>query len=278
MRRVGTVVANNLQVVVCLTAGITAAIAVAAPFAGADPRVISGNDNSLSAEITDTDREQKLDIKKLPANPNDDPVPGAKPYGGVQGLTFRLSKVQGIDVTTERGRQEAKTFTVVRARQEGFSDTREETTTEDGLARFHHLSPGLYLIEEFAPDDDHNWLLSSPRLVILPLGDVMGRHFSYENLLVTKPDSGEIPSTSPKTPSEKPSTPHGMPHDPKAPADAPGMTGKPSDAGDKDHVHSHGMLAVTGAGVIWVFAAGLILIVIGLLLMRRRKQFEVDQT
>ncbi|MDK8760145.1 collagen-like protein [Corynebacterium pseudodiphtheriticum] len=266
-----------------LAVAIAAGVMFSAPLADADQRVISGNDKNLSADSMDAARAQTLNIKKLPRNPHDDPVPNAKPFGGVEGLTFRLSKVNGVDATTELGREAAKKYTVQRARHEGFSESREEKTNAKGVAVFNDLGPGLYLIEEFAPDDAHEWRLSSPQLVILPLGDVMGENYSYENVLVTKPEPTEPPTTPPGTP-EDPGTPPGTPGKPGTPPSTPqepgepGEPGRPDDpaapgnpgGGEKTRGGGDGQLAVTGANVLWAFLAGAGLIVFGFVLMRKK--------
>lgn len=262
---------------------VVASLGLSAPLADANQRVISGNDKNLSAGSMDAARSQTLNIKKLPRNPHDDPIPGAKPFGGVEGLTFRLSKVNGVDATTELGREAAKQYTVQRARHEGFSDAREQKTNADGVAEFRDLGPGLYLIEEFAPDDEHDWRLSRPQLVILPLGDVMGENYSYENVLVTKPEPTEPPTTPPGTP-EDPGTPPGTPGKPGTPPSTPqepgepGEPGRPDDpeasgnpgGGEKTRAGGDGELAITGANVLWAFLAGVGLIVFGFVLMRKK--------
>lgn len=246
----------------CVAAALTTSVASAAPIAEAHERVITGNDKNLSAETMETGRAQILKIKKLAPNPYDELLPGDKPFGGVEGLTFRLSKVHGLDVTTGSGREAAKQFDVARARQAGFSETREKKTDGEGLAVFGNLGPGLYLIEEFAPDDDHDWRLSSPRLALLPLGDVTGREFSYENMVVTKPEPSDTPPTTPETPTT-PDTPT-----------PPPSTDKPGDEPD-DSAKGHetdGALAITGANIIWALVTGVVLILLGFVLLRRRKE------
>lgn len=266
---------------------ITLMVLLSPPRLAADERVISGNDKNLSADSMDVARAQTLNIKKLPRNPHDDPIPGAKPFGGVEGLTFRLSKVNGVDATTELGREAAKQYTVQRARHEGFSESREEATNAKGVAVFNDLGPGLYLIEEFAPDDEHDWRLSRPQLVILPLGDVMGESYSYDNVLVTKPDPGTPPTTPPGTPPEEPGTPPGTPEKPGDPGTPPstpeepgepGEPGRPDDpeapgdpgGGEKTRTGGDGELAITGANALWAFLAGVGLIVFGFVLMRKK--------
>lgn len=244
----------------CVAAALTTSVALAAPIAEAHERVITGNDKNLSAETMETGRAQTLKIRKLAPNPYDELLPGDKPFGGVERLTFRLSKVQGLDVTTGSGREVAKQFDVARARQAGFSETREKKTDAGGLAVFDNLGPGLYLIEEFAPDDDHDWRLSSPQLALLPLGDITGREFSYENVVVTKPDPGGTPPGTPETPTN-PDTP-------------PPSADKPDDDPD-DSAKSHGTdgaLAITGANIAWALVTGVMLILLGFVLIRRRKE------
>lgn len=266
-----------------LAIAIAAGVMFSAPLADADQRVISGNDKNLSADSMDAARAQTLNIKKLPRNPHDDPIPNAKPFGGVEGLAFRLSKVNGVDATTEAGRQAAKKYTVQRARHEGFSESREEKTNAKGVAVFSDLGPGLYLIEEFAPDDAHEWRLSSPQLVILPLGDVMGENYSYENVLVTKPEPAEPPTTPPGTPDD-PGTPPGTPGKPGTPPSTPGQPGEPGEPGrtddpetpgnpgdgEKTSAGDDGELAITGANVLWALLVGVGLIVFGFVLMRKK--------
>lgn len=259
---------------------VTLMVMLTPPRLAADERVITGNDQNLSVDEMEAKREQTLNIKKLPRNPHDDPIPGERPYGGVEGLTFRLSKVQGVDVTTNEGRESAKKYTVQRARHEGFSETREAKTNADGVAVFEQLGPGLYLIEEFAPDEDHEWRLSRPQLVILPLGDVMGENFSYDNVLVTKPDPGTPPTTPPEDPGTPPGTP-GQPGTPPNTTDQPGEPGEPGrpddpeatghpDGGEKARAGGDGELAITGANVLWAFLGGVGLTVFGFVLMRKK--------
>lgn len=258
----------------CVAAALTTSVALAAPIAEAHERVITGNDKNLSAETMETARAQTLKIKKLAPNPYDEALPGNKPFGGVEGLTFRLSKVQGLDVTTGSGREAAKQFDVARARQTGFSEIREQATDTHGIAVFDNLRPALYLIEEFAPDDEHDWRLSSPRLVLLPLGDVTGEEFSYENVVVTKPDPGDLPPTPPATPPGDPGTPPETPGIPSEPGKTPNVPDEsrdqPDGSGKTDG--NDGELALTGANVIWALVTGGVLILLGYLLIRRRKE------
>lgn len=190
-----------------------AALAVAGTCAlpAADARVISGNDAGLAAEDVDKQQPITLTVRKAATNPYDDVPDGEKP-AAIAGAVFTLSRVSGVDVTTAQGRERAKGFTLDDAASTGLTDTVQRTTDASGEARFTDLTAGLYLLEESAPGGDLNYQLSSPKLVILPLGNVSGEGFEYENVVVTKaepntPPPGQNSETStPATPTRTPST------------------------------------------------------------------------
>ncbi|MCQ9676351.1 SpaA isopeptide-forming pilin-related protein [Corynebacterium sp. BF-R-2] len=184
--------------VVALCAGL------AGPVAAADERVISGNDRGVSASAVDSSRLIDVTFRKIPLNPFDDREPGALPDGGVAGLSFTLFKVRGVDVTTEAGRAAAKKMTVAKAREAGVDKVASELTNAEGKALFTGLHPGLYLVEESAPDTQHDYRLSDPRLIILPLGNPAGTEFEYDSVAVMKgrpstPPETTIPPVPPKT-------------------------------------------------------------------------------
>lgn len=162
-----------------------AALALGAP-ALADARVVTGNDRGIAAESVDKQRPIALTVKKTATNPYDDVPAGQKP-AVIEGAVFTLSRVEGIDVTTTAGREQARGMTLADAYSNGTTRTATATTGADGVARFEGLAPGLYLLEESAPDAAHNYRLSGPQLVLLPLGDVTGQRFTYDNVVVTKP-------------------------------------------------------------------------------------------
>lgn len=173
----------------------------------ADAKVISGNDRDIPAASVDTARPISLVVKKAATNPYDDVPTGQKPPA-IAGATFKLSLVKGVDVTTDEGRAGAKQLSLDDAKAKGLTPVGTSRTGEDGAAGFDDLKPGLYLLEENAPDDGHEYHVSSPQLIILPLGDVRGTQFKHENVVVTKwdgSDGGEPPTSTP-TPSPSPST------------------------------------------------------------------------
>ena len=243
----------------------------------ADAKVISGNDGGLIAEAVDTQRLMTLTVRKVAKNPYDDVPAGEKP-AAIAGAVFTLSRVNGVDVLTRAGRAEAKEFTLEKARENGVTEVAKRTTNGKGVAEFTELKPGLYLLEESAPDGDYDYHLSSPKLVILPLGNVTGEEFDYENVIVTKPDNQVPPPDTPPTTSTTTTTTTTSPSTPPPPGDSPtpettpvppettpntppGDT--PTDGGSRPP------LASTGANVLWALGFGGLLILAGFFLARR---------
>lgn len=192
-------------------AALGAASVLACGFFGpaADAKVISGNDRDIPAASVDTARSISLVVKKAATNPYDDVPAGQKPPA-IAGATFKLSLVDGTDVTTDEGRAAAKQLSLDDAKAKGLTQIGTSRTDESGAASFDDLQAGLYLLEEDAPDDGREYHVSSPQLIILPLGDVRGTEFKYENVVVTKwdgSDGGDPPTSTPTpTPSESTST------------------------------------------------------------------------
>ena len=258
-------VAASLMIGTSFTAGL------------ADAKVISGNDGGLIAEAVDTQRLMTLTVRKVAKNPYDDVPAGEKP-AAIAGAVFTLSRVNGVDVLTRAGRAEAKEFTLEKARENGVTEVAKRTTNDKGVAEFTELKPGLYLLEESAPDGDYDYHLSSPKLVILPLGNVTGEGFDYENVIVTKPDNQVPPPDTPPTTSTTATTTTTAPSTPPPPGDSPtpettpvppettpntppGDT--PTDGGSRPP------LASTGANVLWALGFGGLLILAGFFLARR---------
>ena len=249
----------------------------------ADAKVISGNDGGLIAEAVDTQRLMTLTVRKVAKNPYDDVPAGEKP-AAIAGAVFTLSRVNGVDVLTRAGRAEAKEFTLEKARENGVTEVAKRTTNGKGVAEFTDLKPGLYLLEESAPDGDYDYHLSSPKLVILPLGNVTGEEFDYENVIVTKSDNQVPPPDTPPTTSTTTTTTTTTSNTPPPPGDSPtpettpvppettpntppGDT--PTDGGSRPP------LASTGANVLWALGFGGLLILAGFFLARRN---NVKQT
>lgn len=285
------------------TLGAASILATGAFMPVADARVVSGNDKNIAADSVDTTRAISLLVRKRATNPYDD-VPAGQKRPAIEGAIFVLSRVNDIDVTTEEGREGAKNLTMEKVREKGLGVADKKTTNASGTVQFTGLSAGLYLLEEQAPDDDHEYHVSSPQLIILPLGDVKGERFTYENVVVTKwdDDGGLTPTTTP-TPTSGTSTPATTePTTETTPTTPPGrtvttvttpvkttLTTTRSD-GSTTVVTTRtnsvttvtkpgertrgGDLASTGANVLWAAGLGGLLILIGFVLARRSKNEE----
>ena len=266
----------------------------------ADAKVISGNDRDIPAASVDTTQPISLVVRKAATNPYDDVPAGEKP-AAIAGATFKLSLVKGVDVTTDEGRAGAKQMSLDDAKAKGLTQIATAQTNEKGSAGFDNLKPGLYLLEEDAPEDGYEYHVSRPQLIILPLGDVRGVEFKYENVVVTKWGGGEggEPPTSTPTPSPSPSTSTSTertteftPVESTITSTMPNgsttvITTRPSTyvttqpngsvttvtqpPADKQR---SGDLASTGANVLWAAGLGGLLILVGFVLARRSKNEE----
>ena len=250
----------------------------------ADAKVISGNDGGLVAEAVDTQRLMTLTVRKVAKNPYDDVPAGEKP-AAIAGAVFTLSRVNGVDVLTRAGRAEAKEFTLEKARENGVTEVAKRTTNGKGVAEFTELKPGLYLLEESAPDGDYDYHLSSPKLVILPLGNVTGEEFDYENVIVTKPDNQVPPPDTPPTTSTTITTTTTSPNTPPPPGDSPTPETTPAPPETTPNTPpgdtptdggSRPPLASTGANVLWALGFGGLLILAGFFLARRNNDKQTQ--
>ncbi|MCQ4608393.1 SpaA isopeptide-forming pilin-related protein [Corynebacterium pseudogenitalium] len=275
----------------------------------ADVRPISGNDANLNPASIDKSKPIQLLLKKQGTNPYDEVPAGQKPPA-IAGAKFTLSKVRGIDITTEQGRNVAKKTTLDDARSRGLDVVDKKTTNQRGEVLFDNLMPGLYLVEESAPDTKYEYHLSSPKLLILPLPDERGIRYEYENVLVMKWDKSygtpppwepsEPPSTTPTKPGNTVTTtktttstpprvsttirttytttpPNGTPTTVTTTVPSTIVTTKPNGVVTTvTHPRAvpekeRGSLASTGANVLWAAGLGGLLIVLGLFLARRSK-------
>lgn len=275
----------------------------------ADVRPISGNDANLNPASIDKSKPIQLLLKKQGTNPYDQVPAGQKPPA-IAGAKFTLSKVRGIDITSEQGRNVAKKTTLDDARSRGLDVIETKATNQRGEVLFDNLTPGLYLVEESAPDTKYEYHLSSPKLLILPLPDERGIRYEYENVLVMKWDKSygtpppwepsEPPSTTPTKPGNTVTTtktttstpprvsttirttytttpPNGTPTTVTTTVPSTIVTTKPNGVVTTvTHPRAvpekeRGSLASTGANVLWAAGLGGLLIVLGLFLARRSK-------
>ena len=218
--------------------------------------------------------------------------------------------MRGIDITSEQGRNVAKKTTLDDARSRGLDVIETKATNQRGEVMFDNLTPGLYLVEESAPDTKYEYHLSSPKLLILPLPNERGIRYEYENVLVMKWDKSygtpppwepsEPPSTTPTKPGNTVTTtktttstpprvsttirttytttpPNGTPTTVTTTVPSTIVTTKPNGVVTTvTHPRAvpekeRGSLASTGANVLWAAGLGGLLIVLGLFLARRSK-------
>ena len=282
----------------------------AMPAALAADRVISGNDRNIAADSVDVNEPISLMVRKAPTNPFDDIPAGQKPPA-VAGAKFTLSKVRGVDITTGDGRSAARNMSLDDAGAAGLDTISTLTTGEDGRVQFMDLKPGLYLLEESAPDSNYDYRISSPKLLILPLANATGDRFKYDNVIVTKPGNnlpgGSTSQTTTPTTTVT-TTPTVTPTTEKTPpppgertrtvtsstektttnrttdsstvrttetttglTTAPGGGNNGGGSSDGGSRSGGGGLASTGANVLWAAGLGLALVLLGVILARRNR-------
>mgnify|MGYP002711987655 CR=1 FL=1 len=300
----------NAAVAGAVAFGVGAAPMLAAPYAVADERPIVGACRQVTspALLQDDGEPVSLTVQKTAGNPYDDS--NGKPLGSIQGIEFDLYKVEGLDLSTTQGLAAAQKLTVDQARGKGVVLVGRRVTRADGTAMFGGLTPGMYLVEETAPDNEHNYRTSAPFLVLLPTVDANCKTVNDETTVVVKGRGGSDEGTPLTTTSTRPSTPGtdtetttpGTPGTstvrttPPTPPTGTTVTetdssrvpptgstvtttqrfsGSGSDGpGDSAtrNVFRDGPLASTGANVIWALFVGLALIIGGVLLVRRSRE------
>lgn len=252
----------------------------------ADSKVVTGaGPNCAPTGNIDMSMRSTLQIRKTPPNAYDEVPAGQMPYGPVDGMQFRLQKVN-IDFSTVEARQKAMDMTVDQARDAGLSGTRTQLTNASGVAEFTGLEPGLYLLDEQVPDDGQfDYRPSRPMLVMMPLiGDPVSCAFSYDSVVITKPDRSTPPPTTPPstTPQVPPTTPPGTtpgttpvtsppsPGTTTTPVAPPGEGVPPQERPGDSPDPARSGLAETGASVLGFIIAGVVLIIAGSALFSRR--------
>lgn len=166
-----------------------AALAVAlamifgAPAALADLRTVTGNVDSQAIAAINPDRTVRLTMIKTPPSRYDGVSASEIPAGVISGVTFTVSRVDGVDLTTEEGWALARDMTVAQAKERGFTLTRSAVTGVDGEAVFTELPIGLYLVTETAPaNPGPGYIGSNEFLITLPTGGDDGKNWNYGTL------------------------------------------------------------------------------------------------
>ncbi|MFD5868268.1 hypothetical protein ACFWGD_06605 [Corynebacterium sp. NPDC060344] len=130
------------------------------------------------------------------------------------GYTFSIYRVQGIDVTTEAGREEGRGLSVVEAgkRTDPKADA-TRTTGEEGTVVFEGLPTGMYLVAGRAPEGErYKGYSPIPFTIFLPTGgvDADGDATGWvcdTDLERKLEDPDKPPPSTPGTPPSTPGTP-----------------------------------------------------------------------
>lgn len=96
----------------------------------------------------------------------------------VEGVTFSVQKVNGIDITTDEGLQEAAALTPATAKDMDLAPAVEGVTDEAGNVSFADLPVGVYLVKE--TDVPAGVVPGNPFLVFLPMTNPDGTGWNYD--------------------------------------------------------------------------------------------------
>lgn len=225
-----------------------------------------------AAAITVTGEVEGLDVPeveqcgtvgltvKLPlGNPFDQVAPGKLPPGPAAGTVFTVKRIDGIDLTTVTGWQEAADMPVERALDAPSTLTKTAVTDATGTAVIAGLPVGLYLVTAVTPQDPaYAKTTYAPMLVTLPTGGVgesgATGTWNCAPVVYAKPTTGKPPATSPSTPKTTPKPPPAAPPGPGSPG---------------------GKLPLTGVSVFALIGAAIAAAGVGLLMTRIGKKGPV---
>ncbi|WP_293818544.1 pilin N-terminal domain-containing protein [uncultured Corynebacterium sp.] len=261
------------------------------PQANAKQHTITGQVEGLDVKFIGATRLGTLTVVKSEPNWWDDRG-GKKPFGPIDNIRFTAQRVQGIDLTTEKGMNQAKRLSVADARRQGFDRAFEAYTDSSGKAVFTGLPVGLYLVTEYeGADPTKEYRQSSPFLITIPIGETGS--WNYNVTVNTKPKPEDNPGTPPDNPGTPPDKPGTPPDKPGTPPDKPSTPGTPppehpdtpappkSPGGGHEGGESSSIidrLAQTGAHLWWVALIGAMLVVVGAFtLLRRRRDLTESQ-
>lgn len=142
---------------------------------------LSGSDINKNKPIT-------LTVQKKGKNPFDDDQSNAPQ---VQGVTFTVSKVEGINVLDDTVRERVMkeySYDYIVKNNMDINEIARNATDEKGRVQFTGLKPGLYVLSQ--PDNPN----SKPQVVMLPLIDAYGTSFTYDDVIVSK-NTPDTPAT-----------------------------------------------------------------------------------
>lgn len=256
----------------------------------ADERVVTGGADCRAADPASAPATS-LTVTKTAANAFDDVPDGELPPGPVDGMRFTLDRVD-VPYATRDDALAASQLTLAEAQQKGFSRQYSAVTGKRGEAHFHGVAPGLYRLSETVPEDGKfNYRKSGDILLLLPL--VSGRNCSvqYDSVVVAKPEPDPEPggtltptpstsgtSTSQTTPTsssdETPETSRTVATTPRTTNSAPRTRTAVTETPQKTTPRPRTGLAETGANVLATIGFGALLVVLGVVLIARRRGNE----
>lgn len=153
----------------------------------AAPPVI-GDGDGLDTSAMDVTERGTLTVIKSGDNPFDDPVPGGKPNGPVEGQQIRISKVPNISLQGANW-QDLNRLRLKELAPKALPVT-VAVTDEAGKAVFRDLPVGMYLVDELSPaDTTHKYRQIAPFLVTIPIADPQRAQWSYRFVVTPKLNS-----------------------------------------------------------------------------------------
>ncbi|MHC2547867.1 hypothetical protein ACUW9K_001633 [Corynebacterium hesseae] len=269
-----------------VTVGVACAIAFAGPGMVAAGAVQVAGQQTTSAERTvDSDT---VTVRLTQGNPDDD---GQAPSGQVQGVTIHLARLAGLDPNNADDAARVQDANLDEVREWRTDVHVEQITDANGEVTFDGLADGFYVATSTAPDDSYREI--NPFVVVVPFHTVADNPKPVPGVIVAKthkPGETPTPTTSPTTPSAPPShpdtpqtPPNYPPTKPGKPPHQPETTPPRTPDGGKTSTPvtpsgNGGSLAMTGAQVLGVVAAALVLIATGFVMIAssRRKNSESE--
>lgn len=269
-----------------VTVGVACAIAFAGPgMVAAGAVQVAGQQTTGAERTVDSDT---VTVRLTQGNPDDD---GQAPSGQVQGVTIHLARLAGLDPNNADDAARVQDANLDEVREWRTDVHVDQVTDANGEVTFDGLADGFYVATSTAPDDSYREI--NPFVVAIPFHTVADNPNPVPGVIVAKthkPGETPTPTTSPTTPSAPPSHPNTPQTPPNYPPTKPGKpphqpetTPPRTPDGGKTSTPvtpsgNGGSLAMTGAQVLGVVAAALVLIATGFVMIAssRRKNSESE--
>lgn len=240
-----------------------AAIALSTAQAGADVMTVTGKVEGL--DITQTTVCESINLTLV--------VNRTTPADQVEGTKFVVQRLANIDLTKQSDWDAVKGMDVDKAIAAPKAGLWEATTDAEGKAVINGLPIGAYLVTAEVPHDGHH-LTPLPFVITLPTGTDQG--WNCAPVINAKfepvPPTTTPTTTKPEFPPFVPPVP-GTPGEPgNPPRDSVlGISKQPNNGRQDQVLGISRTLASTGAAVIGVVGLAAAMLVVGLVLVRRRK-------